>query len=130
MGRYYYPRSLSLDGSDCDTLCKIFLDERIYDQQRSGGYNNDTIFQLFGELLFGDHGISRRAHLVGLIHQDQIAQHNLQRHLVIILQIHQCIEELVPHRRGIEQAHNSDDGGRKRDCNLKEKGKVRAAVNL
>ena len=111
-------------GSDRNALCKVLLDERIYDQKRCCRYYYDTVLKLLSQFLLGNHGITGGSHLVGLIHQHQITKHYLQRHSAVILQIHQSIKELIPHSCSIEKSHNCDDRTGERNGNFEEKAEV------
>ena len=99
---------LTLHGSDHNPLLEIFLDKRVYAQHRHGGYNNYRKLDLI-RILLGVAALSRpRGSRHGLIGDENVAQYNLQRLVLILIEIKQGRKEVVPVPNRIVQDYNGN----------------------
>lgn len=99
---------LTLHGSDHNPLLEIFLDKRVYAQHRNGGYDDHLKLDLI-RILLGVAALSRpRGSRHGLIGDENVAQYNLQRLVLILIEIKQGRKEVVPVPNRIVQDYNGN----------------------
>ena len=98
-------RRSALDGAQHNALDEVFLDKRIDQHQRDGGYNDDGIFQRLRRFQLLDDGLHLHAaggH-VDLARDEHVAQDGLQRHQLLVLEEDQGAEIVVPVADGVVQ---------------------------
>ena len=122
--------ALSLHRAEHESLVEVFLHKGIRAQNRHGGNDDYHILKQVCEPHGADHGFVVAQHVrLRLVDDEDVAQHQLQGHQVVVADVNQRVVIRVPLRHGRPQADHRQHGLGERQRDLEEIAQVAAAVD-